>query len=156
MPEPNDYKMDNCFAACGCDDAEGLTKADFDRFTDKIENVLNDERGRKFFRNFMFTSKMKDGKRVLDFWEHVERLLNYKENTESISFRSYLREIDRLIDEAERIEELDFATMERLTMARDSENRVQIVEILKELKTESTKALKREYNAFRRHFVPQK
>ncbi|CAG9795215.1 unnamed protein product [Diatraea saccharalis] len=145
--------MENCFAACGCDDFEGVTKADLDRFTDKIENVLNDEKGRKFFRNFMFTSKMKDGRKVLDFWEHTERLLNYRGSTENISYRSYLRDIDRLIDEAERIDELDFATMERLATARESENQEEIVEILRVLKSEATKALRREYNAFRRQFI---
>lgn len=148
--------MDNCFAACGCDDNEGITKADFDRFTDKIENVLNDEKGRRLFRNFMYTSKLKDGRRTLDFWEHVEKILGYENATESISPQSYLREIDRLIDEAERIEELDFATMERLTIARDSENKEEIIEALKHLKVEATKALRREYYAFRRQFVPQK
>lgn len=150
--------MDNCFAACGCDDYEGITKSDLDRFTDKIENVLNDERGRKLFRNFMFTSKFKAGRRSLDFWEHIERLLSYEENAESgsRSYRSYLRDIDRLIDEAERIEEIDFATMERLTIARDSENKEEINEALQVLKVEATKALRREYNAFRRHFIPSK
>ncbi|KAL0841509.1 hypothetical protein ABMA28_015180 [Loxostege sticticalis] len=147
--------MENCFVACGCDDFEGVTKSDLDRYTDKIENVLNDEKGRKFFRNFMFTSKMKDGRRVLDFWEHVERLINYRGSTENVSFRSYLNDVDRLIDEAERIEELDFATMERLTIARDSENQEEIVEVLNILKTEATKALRREYNAFRRKFIPK-
>lgn len=148
--------MDNCFAVCGCDSSEGVTKADLDRFTDKIENVLNDEKGRRLFRNFMFTSKMKDGRRTLDFWEHVEKLINYEENSESVSFRSYLRDVDRLMDEAERIEELDLATMERLASARDSQNKEEIVEALKILKLETTKALKREYNAFRRRYIPGK
>ncbi|KAJ2939719.1 hypothetical protein O0L34_g17912 [Tuta absoluta] len=151
--------MDNCFAVCGCDDSEGITKADYDRFTDKIENVLNDDKGRKLFRNFMYTSKMKDGRKTLDFWEHTERLLGNKEGTSAsgtMSPHNYMREIDRLMDEAERIEELDFATMERLQIARDSDNRDEIKEALKILKVEATKALRREYNAFRRHFVPQK
>lgn len=146
--------MDKCFVACGCDDFD-VSKSDLDRFTDKIENVLNDEKGRKHFRNFMFTSKLRDGRRTLDFWEHIERLLNYREDAESVSFRSYLRDVDRLIDEAERIEELDFATMERVTVARDSENQEAIEEALKLLRVEATKALRREYNAFRRHFIPK-
>lgn len=148
--------MDNCFAACGCDDHEGVTKSDLDRFTNKIENVLNDEKGRRLFRNFMFTTKMRDGRRTLDFLEHIERLLAYSEDTESISYRSYLRDFDRLIDEAERVEELDFATMERLAIARDSENKDDMVDVLKLLKLEAIKALRREYNAFRRHFIPNK
>ncbi|CAD0199523.1 unnamed protein product [Chrysodeixis includens] len=148
--------MENCFIVCGCEDYEGITKSDLDRFTDKIENVLNDEKGRKLFRNFMFTSKLKAGRKSLDFWEHIERLLGYKENSESGSrtFRSYLNDVDRLIDEAERMEEIDFATMERLTIARDSENKEDITEALQLLKLEATKALRREYNAFRKHFTP--
>lgn len=148
--------MENCFAVCGCEDYEGITKSDLDRFTDKIENVLNDEKGRKLFRNFMFTSKLKAGRKSLDFWEHIERLLGYKENSESGSrtFRSYLNDVDSLIDKAERIEEIDFATMERLTIARDSENKEDISEALQLLKLEATKALRREYNAFRKHFTP--
>ncbi|GBP68316.1 hypothetical protein EVAR_4915_1 [Eumeta japonica] len=148
--------MDGCFAACGCDDYEGVTKADLDRFTDKIENVLNDEKGRRLFRNYMFTSKMKDGRRTLDFWEHTDKLIGYQENAESISYRSYLRRVDRLIDEAGRIEELDFATMERLTIARDSEIKEEIIEALKVLKTEATKALRREYAKFQMRFIPSK
>lgn len=148
--------MAKCFAACGCDDGEGVTKADLDRFTDKIENVLNDEKGRKLFRNFMYSSKMRDGRRTLDFWEHADRLLIFKHDTEGSSDRGYYRDLDRLIDEAERIEELDFSVMERLTMARDSENKAAVNDILKELKSESAKAMRNEYNAFRRHFIPPK
>ncbi|KAG6448972.1 hypothetical protein O3G_MSEX005823 [Manduca sexta] len=148
--------MDSCLVACGCDDYEGITKSDLDRYTDKIENLMNDDKGRKLFRNFMYTSKMKDGRRTLKFWEDVERLLGYKETEESTSYNSYLRDIDRLIDDAERIEELDFATMEKLTIARDTENKEEITEILKILKIEATKALRREYSAFRRHFVAAK
>ncbi|KAM3959210.1 uncharacterized protein ACR2FA_006749 [Aphomia sociella] len=148
--------MDNCFVACGCDEYDGITTADLDRFTDTIENVLNDDKGRKLFRNFMYTSKMRDGRRTLDFLEHIDKLLNFKEGSESSAYPRYLRDLDRLIDEAERIEELDFATMERITIARDSEDKEQIVEVLKILKAEATKALKKEYNAFRRHFVQKK
>lgn len=143
-------EMDNCFAACG---SEGVTTADLDRLTDKIENVLNDEKGRRLFADFMFSSKMKDGRRTLVFWEKIEKLLADTESTEGASYRRYLRKIDSLMDEAERIEELDFATMERLAAARDSESKEDIIEALKVLKVEATKALKREYNAFRRHYV---
>lgn len=144
--------MDNCFAACGCDEF-GISKSDLDRFTDKIENVLNDEKGRKLFRNFMFTSKMKHGRKTLDFWEHLERLLAYEEKEEGVSIRSFLRDVDNLLDEADRIDELDFALMERLTIARDSENMEGIKESLKLIKAEVSGALRREYNAFRTHFI---
>nr|XP_034830871.1 uncharacterized protein LOC117987908 [Maniola hyperantus] len=146
--------MDKCFAACGCDDLEGITKSDLDRFTDKIENVLNDEKGRRLFRNFMFSSNMRHGRKALDLYENIERLLNSTEDAESASFRRYLREYGRLIDAAERIEELDFGTMERLMIAHDSENKEEMAEVLKALKLEVTKALRREYSAFRLRFVP--
>lgn len=145
--------MDKCFVACGCDDLEGITKSDLDRYTDKIENVLNDEKGRRLFRNFMFSCKMNHGRRVLDFWENIERLLNHSEDSEGTSFARYLRNYDRLSEEAERIEELDFATMERMITARDSENKEEMEECLKILKVEATKALRREYNAFRHRFI---
>ncbi|XP_045497621.1 uncharacterized protein LOC123695746 [Colias croceus] len=148
--------MDKCFAVCGCDDLEGITNSDLDRFTDNIENVLNDEKGRRLFRNFMITCKMKHGRRALDLWEHNERLLNYSEDAESASFRSYLRDVERLLEESENVEELDFATIERLASARDAENKDEIVEALKTIKLESTKALRREYNAFRHRFIPPK
>lgn len=154
----NDIIMDNCFVACGCDDHEGITKSDLDRFTDKIENVLNDERGRKFFRNFMYTTKMNSGRRVLSVWEQIEELLNYKENVESGSrtHEKYLKRVESLLKKAERIEEIDFATMERLTTALDSRDKEGIIEGLQCLKVETTKALRREYCAFRNHFIPSK
>ncbi|KOB76677.1 Uncharacterized protein OBRU01_05370 [Operophtera brumata] len=144
--------MDNCFAACGCDEF-GISKSDLDRFTDKIENVLHDEKGRKLFRSFMFTSKMKHGRKTLDFLEHVERLLGYREDEEGVPFRNFLGDIDNLMDEADRIDELDFALMERLTTARSSENIEGIMESLKLVKVEVTGALRREYSAFRAHFI---
>lgn len=144
--------MDKCFSACGCDEF-GITKSDLDRFTDKIENVLNDERGRKLFRNFMFTSKMNHGRKTLDFWENTDTLLSYRENSEGQSLRGFLRNVDQLIDKAERIDELDFATIERLIIAKDSQNLEQIHESLKVVKTEVTHALRREYSAFRHHFL---
>lgn len=148
--------MDKCFAVCGCDDLEGVTKSDLDRFTDKIENVLNDEKGRRLFRNFMFSSNMKHGRKTLDLYENIEKLINSTDGAESSTFRSFLREFDRLLDAAERIEELDFATMERMAIARDSENKEEMVEVLKVLKLEVTKALRREYSAFRFRFIPSK
>lgn len=145
--------MDNCFTACGS--ADDITKADLDRFTDKIENVLNDEKGRKLFRNFMSTSKFKAGKKALLVWEHTERLLNYKENAESGSqtHRNYLDDVLDLLDKAERIEEIDFVTMERLTTAVQEDNREGIVEGLELLKVETTKALRREYTKLREHLI---
>lgn len=150
--------MDNCFVACGCDDYEGITKSDLDRFTDKIENVLNDERGRKLFRNFMHTSRMKHGLQALGVWEQIENLLNLKENVESgsRSHSKYLKDVDHVLDKAERINEIDFTTMERLTIARDSEDKEGMVEGLQLLKVETTKALRREYSAFRERFIPSK
>lgn len=149
-------KMDKCFAVCGCDDLEGITNSDLDRYTDKIENVLNDEKGRRLFRNFMFSSNMKHGRKTLDFWEHCDRLLNYSEDAGSTSFRSFVRDVSRLIDEAERVEELDFAAVERLAAAHDAGNKGEIMEVLKIIKLESTKALRREYFAFRLRFIPPK
>ncbi|CAH3831614.1 unnamed protein product [Pieris brassicae] len=146
--------MDKCFAVCGCDDLEGITNSDLDRFTDKIENVLNDEKGRRLFRNFMFSSNMKHGRRALDFWEHNERLLNYSTDADSVSFRNYLKDVGRLIDEAERIEELDFAAVERLVSAHEGGSREEIAEALKIIKLDVTKALRREYFAFRLRFIP--
>ncbi|CAH0701050.1 unnamed protein product [Spodoptera exigua] len=145
--------MDNCFNACGS--ADDITKSDLDRFTDKIENVLNDEKGRKLFRNFMCTSKMKAGKKALLVWEHTERLLSYKENDESgtRTHRKYLDDVLLLLDKAESLEEIDFVTMERLTTAVDSDNTEGIVEGLQQLKVETTKALRREYTAFREHLI---
>ena len=152
----NAIRMDNCFAACGCDDYEGITKSDLDRFTDKIENVLNDERGRKLFRNFMHSSRMKDGLLALGVWEQIEKLLNFKENSESgsRSHSKYLRDVDHVLDKAERIREIDFASMERLNNAREADNKEGIVEELQSLKSETTKALRREYSAFRERFTP--
>ncbi|KAJ8728345.1 hypothetical protein PYW08_016730 [Mythimna loreyi] len=150
--------MDNCFVACGCDDYEGITKSDLDRFTDKIENVLNDERGRKLFRNFMHTCKMNAGRRVLGVWEHIERLLNYKETAESGSrtHSNYLDDVYLLLDKTDGIDELDFATRERLTTALAADNKEGIEEGLQLLKVETTKALRREYNDFKKHFIPPK
>ncbi|KAJ8729910.1 hypothetical protein PYW07_016948 [Mythimna separata] len=149
--------MDNCFVACGCDDYEGITKSDLDRFTDKIENVLNDERGRKLFRNFMHTSKLHAGRRALAVWENIERLLNYTENAESgsRSHSNYLDDVYLLLDKAERIEEIDFTTMERLTTALAADNKEGINEGLQLLKVEATKAMRREYSAFRDRFLPK-
>lgn len=147
--------MDNCFSVCGCDDYEGVTKSDLDRFTDKIENVLSDEKGRRLFRNFMFSCQMDSGRRVLDLWENIDKLLNYSSDVEGTSFGRFLRDYDRLMNAAERIEELDLATMERIVNARDSENKEGMEEALKVLKTETAKSLRREYDAFRHRFIPR-
>lgn len=147
--------MDNCFSVCGCDDYEGVTKSDLDRYTDKIENVLNDEKGRRLFRNFMFSCQMVPGRRVLDLWENIDKLLNYSGGVEGTSFGRFLRDYDRLMNAAERIEELDLATMERLVNARDSENKEGMEDALKVLKAETAKSLRREYDAFRLRFIPR-
>lgn len=145
--------MDNCFNACGS--ANDITNTDLDRFTDRIENVLNDERGRKLFRNFMCTSKMKAGQRALTVWEHTERLLNYREDAESgtQTHQNYVDDVNDLLNKAERVAEVDFATMERLTTAVEADEKKVIVEGLQSLKVAATKALRREYTALRDHLL---
>lgn len=147
--------MSNCFIACDCSE---VSQADFDRYTDKVENVLNDERGRSLFRNYMYTCKMRAGRRVLDFWERTEKLLSHKNSPGGGSPRNYNKEIKKLLNEAERIEEFDLATMERLdTLAQEpGSSKDQIDEVLKILKVESAHILRREYDAFRKHFVPRR
>lgn len=144
--------MDNCFNACGS--ANDITNTDLDRFTDRIENVLNDERGRKLFRNFMCTSKMKAGQRALTVWEHTERLLNYREDAESgtRTHQNYLDDVKDLLKKAERVE-AGFVTMERLTTAVEADKKEGIVEGLQSLKVEATRALGREYTALRNHLL---
>lgn len=146
--------MSNCFAACGCGE---VSPDDWDRFTDRVENVLKDERGRSLFRNFMYTCKMRDGRRVLDFWEHVERLLVHKNSPGGGSPRNYNREIKKLLEAADKIDEFDLAIMERLdTLAQEpGSSKDAIDEVLRVLKAESAVALKREYKAFRNHFTPR-
>lgn len=144
--------MDNCFNACGS--ANDITNTDLDRFTDRIENVLNDERGRKLFRNFMCTSKMKAGQKALTVWEHTERLLNYREDAESgtRTHQNYLDDVKDLLKKAERVE-VGFVTMERLTTAVEADKKEGIVEGLESLKVEATRALGREYTALREHLL---
>lgn len=105
----------------------------------------------------MYTCRMKDGRRILDFWEHVERLLGHKNSPGGGSPRNYNREIKKLLVEAEKIEEFDLATMERMdTLAQEPESsKDDIDEVLKILKVESARALRQEYDAFRKHFVPR-
>ncbi|CAH0723184.1 unnamed protein product, partial [Brenthis ino] len=128
--------------------AERITKSDLNRYTDKIENVLNDEKGRRHFRKFMFSCKMNHGRRVLDFWEHIEKLLNHSEYSEG-----YLQNYDCLSEEAKEIGVLDLATEARIKTARDSENKEEMEECLKILKVEATKALGNEYDKYRHRFI---
>lgn len=144
-----------CLGACGCDRYEGVTRADLDRYTDKIENVLNDENGRRLFRNYMITCRFKVGRRTLEVWERIDKLLTSKAEPGTSHFTQYLRDVAELMNDAERIDELDFALLERLSIAKQSMNKEQIVHMLKILRCETSKALSREYLAFRRHFVLQ-
>ncbi|XP_028033335.1 uncharacterized protein LOC114245387 [Bombyx mandarina] len=147
--------MDTCFVACCCNCAKnyGFTKTDLDRFTDNIENLLNNNNGRQCFRDFMEEAKMRHGLRTLHFWERVDKYISSQDTVHSASHSGCLKRVDSLIDIAEKIEEFDFAIMERLCIARESENREEIITVLKLFKVEAAKALKREYNAFKRHFV---
>lgn len=148
--------MAQCFpcTTCGCDYG-GLTQSDLDRFTDKIENVLNDVNGRRFFRHFLITSKLKDGKRCLDVWEETERVINSPaaQSDDPKIFDEFLCEVDNLIENAERIDDLDYLLIEKMTNSRDTEDRMEIISILKLLKSEITKAMRNEYLAFRKHYV---
>lgn len=101
---------------------------------------------------------MKDGRRILDFWERVEKLLSHKNSPGGGSPRNYNREVKKLLDDAERIEEFDLATMERLdTLAQEpGSSKDQIDDVLKILKVECAHILRREYDAFRKHFIPRR
>lgn len=140
--------MDNCIP-CGCEDREGINKSDLDRFTDKIDNVLNDDKGKRFFRNFMRTCKMRDGRRKLDLMENIDKIINKRVENEDDA-------LECLLNDAQRIKEFDFALIERLFIARSSENKEIMNEALKLLKTETIKSLTTEYNAFRSNYTPSK
>lgn len=146
--------MDDCFGAWGCLKNENISRADLDRFTDTIENVLNVEKGRRFFRNFMITCEFKDGLRSLDVWEHSERLLGYDESTESISYLNYLREVSNLIKEIKGKPRF-VGVRQQLIMARHSEEKENIFECLQLLKLEAMKALAGPYNAFQGEYIPK-
>lgn len=138
--------MSNSFAACGCGE---FSKTDLERFTDRVEDVLNEERGRNLFRKFMDKNEMKDGLRVLDFWEHVERLLHTHRHTD--------REMNTLLAEANEISQLDIETMKRLyTLAQSSNSSNEaIAEVIKILKVKSAAALEAEYTAFKNRLLKQ-
>lgn len=137
--------MDNRFASCAFSE---FPRADLDRFTDRVENVLNDDRGRGLFRNFMLEREMRDGLRVLNFWEHVKRLLDSDPGSGSPC--TYSREINELLAETNEIAEIDEATMRRLyDLAQDPESSNDtIVEVLVQLKEVSATLLGRAYAEF--------
>lgn len=150
--------MAQCFSACGCSDLEGVTRSDLDRYTDKIENVLNEENGRRIFRGFMITAKLKDGKRCLRLWEQCDEVATTPaaDSADKKIYGEFLCEVDALIESAEKVDELDYAIMEKLTLTRDSEDKDEIITIIKLLKNEVTKAMKSEYQAFKRHFIKKR
>lgn len=104
----------------------------------------------------MYTCNMKDGRRILDFWVRVEKLLGHKNSPGGGSPRNYNKEIKKLLAEADKINEFDLATMERLdALAQEpGSSKDQIDEVLKILKEESAHSLRPKYDAFRKHFVP--
>lgn len=150
--------MAHCFPTCGCSDLEGITNSDLDRFTDRIENVLNDENGRKLFMNFMITSKLSSGKKCLNLWVECDKVINSPaaDSNEREIYKEFLCEVENLIEEAEKIQDLDFAIMEKLTITVDTEDKKEIITILKLLKNDISKAMRKEYSLFRKHFVKRK
>jgi hypothetical protein len=148
--------MDGCLAlACGSSDSGVPTKIELDRYTDNVTNVLTDEKGRKFFRSFMYTCKMRHGIRVLNFWVHIDKVLNYRRSTENMTDENFYEEIDDIIKQSDKIEadDVDFATVTHLMTARENEDRDEIVAVLKILKAQARGALKQEFKAFRRHYT---
>ncbi|OWR48890.1 hypothetical protein KGM_210807 [Danaus plexippus plexippus] len=146
--------MDSCFVACGCNDPEGVTTSDLDRYTDRIENVLSDEKGRKLFRNFMFSSNFKHGRKVLDLWEKIEKLIHYRENADGTASPTFSKDLDKVMVAAERIEVIDYVLLQTfISTVSDNKDRKEINDALHLLKLEATKALASEYDAFRSRYV---
>lgn len=117
-----------------------------DGFMVNIENGLDDKQGQQLFRNFMNTSKMNDGLKKLNFWNHCNKLLT--------PGKLNLSEVGALIEEADQVEELNLTNVERLMRARDSGNAGEISTALRALKTETANALGAEYQMFLTHSFP--
>lgn len=142
-----------CFIAF---DGTRVSRTELDLYTDSVERVLNNERGRRLFSCFIQKCGFQNGIRILEFWELTESLFVYKESAGGGSPRRYNKEIKKLLKKAENIDEFDENIMVRLHALAEnpesSKNQVNIV--LQMLKAECARALAHVYKAFQEHFVP--
>lgn len=131
------------------------TMKDLNRFTDKIENVLNDENGRNYFRIFLEKYNLEDCKKCLKTWEETETLINSQKalSNDPKIFEELMCEIYDLIKNAKKIEELNRSVIEEIIDAKNLKNITNIISALKLLKDEITKTMNREYLVFQRHCV---
>lgn len=96
-----------------------LSRTEADGFTDSIQSVLNDETGRRLFKNFMIEINETEGVKKLNVYIQAINCTTYQD-------------IDSLMSNAMKIEELDGDIIGQLIEARTSRNGNLIIKKIKE------------------------
>lgn len=89
---------------CGCDQ---LSRQDIDRFTDRLENVLNSRNGTEVFLKYLRHNNFGESVKCVEFW----RLCNEYRMAEPGEKPKILMDIQQA---AQDVDELDFVAVERL------------------------------------------
>lgn len=121
----------------------GVTRSELDRYTDKLENVLNDERGRRFFRDFLMRCDMEDEIRSLTLWEQLDKLFAAS-LSQGAYYAEFQRQVEVLIESQSSpraVVGLDLRFMETLVSLKNFENKDDQINTIKVLKNEVAKTM---------------
>lgn len=130
-----------------------VSPTEHDHYTDSVENVLNDKRGRKLFRNFMKDCWLQDDKKI-EIWELANELYDRKESP-SGSPKKYNKIVKKLLSEAEQIDNFDVNILRDLDkLAKKPEsNKTEVNKVLEMLIWECARVLDPKYQRFKERLV---
>lgn len=136
---------------CGlfCDAFDNVTKDEWDRYTDQIEKLLDDNKGIHIFGKYL--SKREEEYnytiRKLNFWKLTNSMILNGEKNEVI--RDFLKDFGYFLKEAKDIKVLDEKIIEDLTNVNEKSDIKKIVDTLKIVKKCVTDAMSQEYHVFK-------
>lgn len=111
--------------------------------TDTIEDVLKNNRGE--FSRYLIDSGLTDGIECLNLWRKVDNLIN---NPNSVA--DFQKSVNALFNDANNIQEIKLAVMDKLHEAIKSGDKSKIINALQSLKNALQNAMRREFQTFQR------
>lgn len=107
-----------------------MTSKDLDRITDNVNNTLTDEKGNELFQNYLSRSQFVDGLANLSVYNECSEILKEQNQSEE-PLESLITKVRRVKDI---IEERDVNIAFRTMKGFNTENREQLLNVLKDTK----------------------
>ncbi|KAK9497144.1 hypothetical protein O3M35_004516 [Rhynocoris fuscipes] len=138
----------------GCSKDHWWTREELDRWTNSINQLLINSRGRQAFHQFLIERSLIESNMTLGFWEMLDDAINFVKEP-NISRSELNRELKKLYGYADEGVNLDATQMKLLYDCRRKEDMKEIESTLNIIKEGTVNLLRDDHRAFCQHHLAE-